>query len=221
MNARSIVYKTTKLRNLVNCNSPSIVCNVETWLNNTYTNNFFQLQDYQLFRMDRDSENGGVLMAVKHKHRAVQVDIESKTEIIAIDLMLESESLRIITAYIPHSSDVKYFKKNFEFIIISHCKNFYIFGDLIFPYFNWQTLTYPFTKPYIQFSDFIFNNSPIYQFVNFQSKGDHILDLILSNNSTFVKQLIPNAPLEMSDHVTLGVLNLTYSTSKHATLKYF
>ena len=87
--------------------------------------------------------------------------------------------------------------------------------------FNWQTFTYPFTKPYIQFSDFIFNNSPIYQFVNFQTRGDHILDLILSNNSTLVKQLIPNAPLGMSDHVTLGVLNFTYSTPKHATLKYF
>ena len=56
--------KIDELRAMVSIQHPHIVCVVESWLSPDILDNELQINDYQLVRLDRDGNGGGVLMYV-------------------------------------------------------------------------------------------------------------------------------------------------------------
>ena len=59
-NARSILPKIDELRTVVSCDSPDIVCVVETWLSEEIANDEVVIEGYDCFRHDRNRQGGGV-----------------------------------------------------------------------------------------------------------------------------------------------------------------
>ena len=59
-NARSLIPKLDELRLECVNRQPDIVCIVETWLDDTVSDNELLLPDYQIYRYDRNRHGGGV-----------------------------------------------------------------------------------------------------------------------------------------------------------------
>ena len=63
-NARSLLPKLDELCTTVTLEQPHIVCVVETWLSPDITDNELQISGYQLVRLDRNRNGGGIAMYV-------------------------------------------------------------------------------------------------------------------------------------------------------------
>ena len=63
-NVRSLLPKTDELRAVCVTSKPDIICIVEIWLDNNISDNELAMQDYQLFRLDRNRHGGGIALYV-------------------------------------------------------------------------------------------------------------------------------------------------------------
>ena len=59
-NARSMLPKLDELRAVCKATKPDIICIVETWLDDSISDNDISLSDYQVFRRDRNRHDGGI-----------------------------------------------------------------------------------------------------------------------------------------------------------------
>ena len=64
-NVRSLLPKLDQLRVTCSVFSPDIVCIVESWLDDTISDNEIFVQGYSIVRLDRSKHGGGVLIYVK------------------------------------------------------------------------------------------------------------------------------------------------------------
>ena len=63
-NARSLLPKLDELNVVCEATKPDIVCIVETWLDDRVSDSELSLDNYQLFRFDRNRHGGGVAIYV-------------------------------------------------------------------------------------------------------------------------------------------------------------
>ena len=64
---------------------PEVICFTETWLSNEFPDDHLDLNDFILFRKDRDNSNdayGGVLIAVKSKMKSNAISIGTYSVVI-------------------------------------------------------------------------------------------------------------------------------------------
>ena len=187
------------------------MCITETWLDDTYPSAILSLNDYVIYRRDRGKRGGGLLIAIKNTFVIREVTQSTCTELIAVDIMNPNFTLRVIVGYIPKIADTIYLDKFLsEMTDFAHkSKNFVIFGDFNIPEFNWDSYTYPIKKSYNMFKNFIDKLSPVSQLINFPTRHDHILDVILTNRPDLFSQIRPDPPLGNSDHVVVvGTMSL-------------
>ena len=79
-------------------------------------------------------------------------------------------------------------------------------GDFNLPNYDWKNHSSPESKT---FNDFLLDAEPIHQLVPFITRGDHLLDLILSNDPNICSELEDNPPIGCSDHLTIkGIINI-------------
>ena len=81
----------------------------ETFLNDYFSDNELQLNNYQLFRKDRKSHGGGLLLYVKSQNPCLQrTDLENDTlETIWLEMKLpKQKSFLVCYVYRPPSSSV-------------------------------------------------------------------------------------------------------------------
>lgn len=97
-----------------------IIILVETWLNDSITDAELGFDNFNIFRVDRDSINsdylrgGGVLIAVKNHlfSRVLKLSVAS-VEQLFVDIRLEHKHIIIGTVYVPPASDLSVYE--------SHC----------------------------------------------------------------------------------------------------
>ena len=111
-NARSILNKLTELENLIRISNPLFLCISETWLSSSVPNTALNLTNYRVYSKDRKCKGGGVLIAVRNSVPVEEIESLQITEIIAVNIKLK-ESIRVISCYIPNSSDTAYLKQFF------------------------------------------------------------------------------------------------------------
>jgi hypothetical protein len=120
-----------------------IVCVNETWLNKNILNCEILGPDYEIFRKDRESIGGGVLMAIKSesfKH-VRQIEINCNIEIVTVDVTTQSNlHLLICSCYRPPNSNDNWLKdfKYFLSVIRDQYDDVIIAGDFNLPDINWQ-----------------------------------------------------------------------------------
>ena len=73
INFRSVINKVPQLVNMIDSIQPDIIIGTETWLHKgVYSSEIFP-EDYIVYRKDRDSKGGGVLVAVKKDLKSLHV----------------------------------------------------------------------------------------------------------------------------------------------------
>ena len=198
--------------------NPSIILLTETWLSNSIPDGCLNMQNYQIIRRDRLSRGGGILIAVKKEYDYVTINIAEPVELQAIDVLLTNNyKLRFIVGYIPHASNtiyvITFFRVLQQLISIKHI--FCIFGDFNHPKFDWNNLQAK-SVTETALSEFMLANQPIKQLVEFATRGNNILDVIMTNNPNQFEKLKSEPPLGNSDHLVL-IGNILNSLPKSTT----
>ena len=80
-----------------------------------------------------------------------------------------------------------------------HCQRVVVLGDFNLPTIDWQSLCFPDDQPYNSLCNFIFNGG-LHQIVDFPTRSQAILDLVLVNDPLLVSNLRAASPIATSDH---------------------
>ena len=78
--------KLDRFQSVVYSRDFDICCVTETWLNDSVTNNEIIPSNYQVYRMDRDSRGGGVMIAVKSSIPSRLINKHSSIEALSVEV---------------------------------------------------------------------------------------------------------------------------------------
>ena len=91
---------------IVELEKPALIILNETWLSSEISSNDLCLSNYTIYRKDRKTRGGGVLIAILSAFSSNKVETVSECEILAVDLLPNTPNcIRIITSYNPSSHD--------------------------------------------------------------------------------------------------------------------
>ena len=140
-NTRSIVNKPSLLQSLVSSKNLDIACITETWLSSSVSDYEIAPHGYNIFRQDRNSCGGGVLIAVSDRFPSRLILASDLIEMVVVEVYL-SPKVVIGCVYIPPSccdsyrSDVLSTLHSMAFTC-----DYIICGDFNAPDINWASLT--------------------------------------------------------------------------------
>src|SRR5688572_929147 len=77
-----------------------------------------------------------------------------------------------------------------------------ITGDFNLPLMDWVNNCSPNQNVYIELLSYFKNNS-LEQLVDFPTRENNVLDIILSDNPTQIRNIASTAPIGSSDHLTI------------------
>ena len=204
-NSNSIRNKVQYLETIVHEYDPIFIVLTETHLDPQVSSNELKLPNYEIFRRDRPTKGGGILVAIKSL-KGVQIfdsSVDPNEEMLVINLSVHGFRVCVVTYYRPPRSAKM--SALFDFFEDSLVSNFVLLGDFNFPEIQW-TLDTPAVSPggrglAENFLSFILKNN-FSQHVNFptHSKGN-TLDLIFTNFDPC--PIFKNADVGMSDHTAL------------------
>ena len=98
-NIRSVVNKLAKFQSFVYASNFNVFCITESWLSSSIYDQEILHSNYVLYRNDRVSRGGGVLIAVHNSILSSLVCTPSDFEIVSIKI--SSSNLILCTVYIP------------------------------------------------------------------------------------------------------------------------
>ena len=219
-NPRSIVNKLLNFQSLVYSKSFDIIGLTETWLSDCIFDNEILPCNYTLFRKDRPSRGGGVLIAVNNNISCQRLNLPDDLEIICIKLNLKDQ-ITVCVTYVPPNSTTTYYDNLFSFLynLLNDSGKLIVLGDFNFPDIDWDTLSghSPVSN---QFCDLMFWTG-LSQLINVPTHNHgNILDLLLTNLDEYINhlQIYPD-PLLQSDHyiITFSISISVTTSSKSAT----
>ena len=193
-----------------------ILCFTETWLSPSFDDRCFPISEYHVFRGDRNyngkhRKGGGILVLVPKLYDSYQVGEYYCTEAfecITFCIGTENASRYILCVYRPPTTlSDKFFVAEFEkyyYNLRLAAKKVIIVGDFNFPYINWYTGSLErYSAAANGFLRFVLLNS-FHQLVNFATRNDHTLDLVLSNDPSVIANLEVREPFGISDHLQVS-----------------
>ncbi len=200
------------------------MCITESWLNDNIYDTEILDCGYTIYRKDRDSRGGGVMVAMKNSIPCEQLPSPPELELVTIYLSLRIPTT-LCTVYWPPNNSPDYQTSLIDYLQgLVNCSRLFIIGDFNAPDINWASLCVISTYS-SALCDFIFDNNLI-QLVNVAThlKGN-ILDLVITESEQFVKNLTvftPNQPPLCSDHsVITFYLPQSISNSPTKSTSYF
>lgn len=187
-----------------------IILVTESWLHENIPNSIICPDpDYNVFRSDRSSTGGGVALFINKAIAVLPVQCNKLCgiEILAVDIMdISNSKIRIILVYFPpkfsNNSSVMAKLCNELFILASVDYQVLITGDFNLPKINWDTPN-GITVADSFFVEFI-SSLNLIQHVKFPTRGQNILDLLLTNQENSIQNLIHLPPFQKSDHFSLN-----------------
>ena len=160
--------------------------------------------DYSVFRQDRiQGSGGGVLLAIKNslKCNFVAKYASNHCECVIVDIeMCKNVMLRTGVVYRPPNANLESSNDMFQFLVthFDNAKNYVIYGDFNFPDINWESFTCS-NNISNSFVNVCYTLGAT-QCVNFPTRGQNILDLVLCSDRNLIQNIVGNVPLGMSDH---------------------
>lgn len=126
-NSRSIVNKLSNFQSFVVSSSVDIFALTETWLNHSFQNTEIIPSHYTIYRHDRPTRGGGVLIAVNSSLSSSQLKSPFDLEIVCVTIVTPSITYLLCLVYVPpkadssyHASLLTYFESLFS---LGHCCN--------------------------------------------------------------------------------------------------
>ena len=212
LNARSIVSKMDELRRMADDTQPDIIGITETWTKPDMGDAEFGLAGYKMFRKDRlVKRGGGVMLYFKEHIQAYEIQIEAEAGFSeAIWCNLESQGSKIIVGVVYRCPSISKDEDTSLHKVITHASRgeCLIMGDFNHPDIRWNSLDS--SKESAKFL-LLVQNCFLTQHVLEPTRGDNVLDLILSSNKELVDNVTVVEPLGTSDHSQIH-FNLTVKT---------
>jgi hypothetical protein len=189
-------------------------------LNDSFTDNEILPSGYVIYRQDRNSRGGGVLIAISIVIPSTRLHsvLFQSVEFIAINIFTKPKLL-FCCVYNPPNSPDSYIS-NLSHIItsISDHSNIVLVGDFNFVGVDWDSLSA--TSPILtSFCDLIYDCN-FTQLIDFSThiKGN-ILDLILSNNPYIISN-ITSSITDLSDHYLITFSIYSHSNTNSVPIKF-
>ena len=171
---------------------------IESWLNTTINNGEVLPANYTIYRHDRDTRGGGVLIAVLNKIPSKQIVIDCELDIILVQLEILPRIL-VCCVYNPPSSSDDHFNRLLDLIhSLPVHGDVLILGDFNVPDVDWDTLSAS-TSRSSSLCDCIFENNLIQMVTGGTHCHGNTLDLILTNSPGRVTNVLIDNKL-ISDH---------------------
>ncbi|XP_069109887.1 uncharacterized protein [Argopecten irradians] len=214
INFQSISNKKPELEHLLHTLKPDIVICTETWLNNNIpSHEYFPSHSYTTYRKDRTpnkkgQSHGGVLIAVTnayHSEHAKELDTDNESIYININ-MTNSHNLTVGAYYRPPSDkgkSIEHLEDSINRIGQNNNTITYISGDFNLPHIDWHTNTTTPSTPQPKLHQHllnIINDKSLTQTTASPTRGEHILDLTLTNRPSIINKQEILPPLGKSDH---------------------
>ena len=169
-----------------------------------------------MYRKDRNSRiktrGGGVLLYINNKFNAIQVedlDDVNFPESLWCRLEFEKSKTLIGICYRPPDSTQINDEGLFNLLAKISAKDVIIMGDFNYPKLNWKEELLNNYCPFVE----CLNDNFLHQMVNENTRGDNVLDLIITSNENFVDNLRVEELFSTSDHriirwnVNVGSIN--------------
>ena len=182
------------------------MCISETWLHEAILDSELEAINYNIFRNDRESRGGGILIAVKETLQTKVIKIPNlQLEFLGIKINVNNKNIYILLAYLPppvNASSLLNLEQILNQIIFESEDIIILLGD-----FNLSNPT--------QMETFIINNFcneyNLTQNIDFPTRGNNFLDLVFSNHSL---NCCATPAFFKSDHVAIEITLLLTNSSK-------
>ena len=159
----------------------NLIAITETWLSNNILDGEVLPTNYTIYRCDRVSKGGGVLLAVKHDLPSVQLLLSSEIESIAVKIT-SNKSFIVCVVYVPPVVDDTYYKHLSDLLFsLPLDENVLILGDFNLPDIDWDLLSGG-TRFSSGFCDLTVDLNLRQLVASSTHKAGNILDLILINS---------------------------------------
>ena len=161
------------------------------------------LNGYSIFRTDRNhgtDPHGGVLIAVKPNLNPSLVTHESSQEVTIVNLSLGNQNMKIVAVYRSTAMNREENEAFVNFLSskIENENKLILFGDLNYPGINWSTFAVENPSERL-FVDLV-NENYLHQCVEAPTRGNNILDLILSTDDDLISDVFIGDCFSTSDH---------------------
>ena len=167
----------------------SLIAITETWLSNNILDGEVLPTNYIIYRRDRVSRGGGVLLAVKHDLPSVQLLLSSEIESITVEIT-SNKSFIVCVVYVPPVVDDIYYKHLSDLLFsLPLDGNVLIMGDFNLPDIDWDLLNGG-TRFSSNFCDLTADLNLRQLVVSSTHKAGNILDLILTNSDNFIDDVV-------------------------------
>ena len=213
-NAQSVVNKLCELHHILYSCNYDIVFITESWLHADISMGLLDPESaYCVLRKDRADTHigvrgGGVCVFVNRNLIITEVtisEIYNVLELVCFDLLYANNRLRFFVVYRPpHNDDVadQYLSTMINCLTLytSGTQSNIIVGDLNCPKIDWSMASCSgdhICKTVLKFTV----ESGFFQFVDFATRGDNILDVILADDDQIITAVAPDAPIGHSDHL--------------------
>ena len=157
-----------------------------------------------IYRKDRSSRGGGVLLAIKNGIPSCSIVSPSNLELICVNIGI-SKPFLLCVVYVPPNPEHFYFENIIEYLstTLSFSIPCLICGDFDLPGISWSTLTGNSSIPNT-FCEFVFKWNLTQHITDPTHVKENILDLVLTTSNILISDIdvsifSPN-PIIYSDH---------------------
>ena len=182
----------------------------ETWLNIGILDGEILPKTYIMYRNDRTSRGGGVMLAVNTELSSRQLFSCNDIEAIAVQIDC-GRSFIVCVIYVPPTADDTYHQhlSDVLFSLSSLNKDLLVLGDFNFPDIDWELLSGT-SKHSINFCNLTLQLNMCQLVVSPTHRAGNILDLVITTNDELVQDIVIHhdfPPGLSSDHfiITLRV----------------
>ena len=201
-NAQSIRNKMTHFRAMLASEELDIIGITETWINEK-TRDFigeYDIPGYKLFKKDRlTKKGGGVLLYVRNHLNPTECKIETEYEVIGANINTLGNNMMILVIYRPPHQSQEHDDELYR-QLGQHANNklAVLMGDFNAAV-NWDTMNSTSYAEGQRLIDFV-SNEFLHQWVEKPTRGDNILDIVLTTEDNLVSNITVGESIGKSDH---------------------
>jgi hypothetical protein len=206
LNAQSLKNKYIEFKNEVVLfhRFPEVIAVTETWFNNAVPVGMFGQGVYTEYRRDRSGDpHGGVVLYVSSTIPSDLVHASNDIELLWVRLYIGGIVLIVGVYYHPNvtlTSDVDFLREELGKIrLLFPTATTLLVGDFNLPDINWELQTSPHSYRQDEYLA-LFSEFNLSQVVEVPTRGENILDLILTSERYCVNSVRAHPPLAKSDH---------------------
>lgn len=219
LNARSLLsnFKLDELAYICKKNNIDIIAVVETWLHSDISNGEINVEGYTIYRRDRgltkSERGGGILLYISNRIASRLYLSDNVVEMLVVEVGdCNKDGTLLGLCYKPPNASEEYEQLMFTAIQNISSKSLILMGDFNYPNINWEQLS---SDRSGELFLALVQDCFLFQHVRMPTRGNNILDLILSTEEGMIEDVSVEEPLNTSDHNLIFFKAITKTISTH------